>query len=380
MAEVDMCTYFATLAMSNMVSTEDLLLLMAAHTADKLIEEKPHEAFEKFDIDNFSNAQCRALFQFDKDDLVMLSDLMALPDVYQAQNGIVWQPLEGTCILLRRLCYPGRLFDLAPYFGCSIPNCSLIFNNMLADVTHRFSYLLNDVRQPWMDHELYAHKITEKGAVVNNIWGFVDGTLQHVCRPGEDQREYFLGHKRKHALKFQHIMLPNGLVAHSFGPFPGRRHDASLYGVSGVDAQLSQIFATDGQQLAIYGDQAYPRHPWLYTPFGGDNLTHEQQEFNSAMSPLRTAVEWGFAKLTTYFVFVNFYANLKIRLQPIGHYFQTATLLANCHTCCYGSEVATYFNLNPPPTRCLLAVIRYSCSHLCVSCSCHCSFCDTHTQ
>ena len=67
------------------------------------------------------------------------------------------------------------------------------------------------------------------------------------------------------------------------------------------------------------------------------------------MSPLRTAVEWGFAKLTMYFAFVNFYANLKICLQPISHYFQTATLLANCHTCCYGSEVATYFDLNPPP-------------------------------
>ncbi len=75
MAEADVCTYFATLAMSNMVSTEDLLLLMAAHTADKLIEEKPHEAFEKLDIDNFSNAQCSALFCFDKDDLVMLMTL-----------------------------------------------------------------------------------------------------------------------------------------------------------------------------------------------------------------------------------------------------------------------------------------------------------------
>ena len=349
MSEADVYQQFAALAVSDLVSTDDLLLLLAAYSADKLTEEKPHEAFEKFDIDNFSNAQCRGLFRFDKDDLLQLSDLLALPDRYQAQNGIVWEPLEGTCILLRWLCYPGRLFDLAPYFGRSIPDCSLIFNNMLADVTHRFAHLLNDVKQPWMDHDLYAQKITQKGAVVNNIWGFIDGTVQQVCRPGQDQREYFSGHKRKHALKFQHIMLPSGLVAHSFGPFPGRRHDASMYGVSGVDAQLSQVYGADGRQLAIYGDQAYPLRPWLYTPFGGDCLTDEQEQFNAAMSPLRTAVEWGFAKLSTYFAFVNFYANLKIRLQPIGHYFQTATLLANCHTCCYGSEVATYFGIAPPP-------------------------------
>ncbi len=227
--------------------------------------------------------------------------------------------------------------------------CSLIFNNMLADVTHRFSHLLNDVAQPWMDHELYAEKVASKGAPVNNIWGFVDGTLQHVCRPGADQREFFSGHKRKHGLKFQHIMLPNGLVCHSYGPFPGWRHDASLYGVSGVHSQLAQIRSHNGTQLAMYGNQAYPLCPWLLTPYLGDNLSAQQQHFNTSMSPLRTAVEWGFAKLTTYFAFVNFYANLKMHLQPIGHYFQTAMLLANCHTCFYGSEVATYFDLAPPP-------------------------------
>ncbi len=170
-----------------------------------------------------------------------------------------------------------------------------------------------------------------------------------MCCPGADQREFFSGHKWKHGLKFQHIMLPNSLVCHSYGPFPGRRHDASLYGVSGVDAQLAQIRSCNGAQLAIYSDQAYPLHPWLLTPYPGDNLSAQQQQFNTSMSPLRTAVEWGFAKLSTYFTFVNFYANLKMRLQPIGHYFQTAMLLANCHTCCYGSEVATYFDLLPLP-------------------------------
>ncbi len=148
MAEAEVYTYFTTLAMSDMVSTEDLLLLMAAHSADKLMEEKPHESFDQFNIDNFSNAQCKTLFRFEKDDLINLSELLALPDTYHAQNGIVWQPLEGTCLLLRRLCYPGRLFDLAPYFGHSILDCSLIFNNMLADVTHHFAHLLNDVCQP----------------------------------------------------------------------------------------------------------------------------------------------------------------------------------------------------------------------------------------
>ncbi len=124
-----------------------------------------------------------------------------------------------------------------------------------------------------------------------------------------------------------------------------------MYGVSQVDAQLAQVFGSDGRQLAIYGDAAYPVHPWLFAPFPehGAHFDAEKANFNKAMSPIHSAVEWGFAKLTTYFAFTNFYANLKLHLQPIGQYFQVAILLANCHTSLYGSQVASYFGLTPPP-------------------------------
>ncbi len=159
----------------------------------------------------------------------------------------------------------------------------------------------------------------------------------------------FSGHKRRHGLKFQHVMLPNGIVCHSFGPFPGSRHDASMYGVSQVDTQLAAVKGSDGRQLAIYGDAVYPVRPWLFAPFPEHNahFTPQKKAFNAAMSPIRAAVEWGFGKLTMYFAFINFYTNLKLHLQLLGHYFQVATLLANCHTCCYGSEVSTYFGLPP---------------------------------
>ncbi len=341
--------FFALLVLTDLVTTDELLLLMAAHTADILQEEKLHDSYNKFDIENFSDSQCKALFRFVKDDLIELTSLVALPHEYRAQNGIIWSPLEGTCMLLRRLCYPGRLVDMAPYFGHSESDCSLIVNNMLADVHHHFSYLISDVNQPWMDHEHYCAAVSRRGAPVDNIYGFIDGTLRQICRPGQKQREMFSGHKRRHGLKFQHVMLPNGIVCHSFGPFPGSRHDASMYGMSQLDVQLAAVKGSDGRQLAIYGDAAYPVRPWLFAPFPEHNAHFNAQKkaFNVAMSPIRTAVEWGFGKLTTYFAFVNFYANLKLHLQPLGHYFQVATLMANCHTCCYGSEVSTYFGILP---------------------------------
>ncbi len=62
--------FFASLALTDLVTTDELLLLMAAHTADIVQEEKLHDSYDKFDIENFSDAQCKALFWFVKDDLI----------------------------------------------------------------------------------------------------------------------------------------------------------------------------------------------------------------------------------------------------------------------------------------------------------------------
>ena len=340
--------FFAAVALSKLCTSKELLHLMCTHYCDTLTVEKPHEKYERFDIDNFSNSQYCNLFRFKKDDMLDLSELLCLPS-YTSHTDLSWTPLEGTAMLLRRLSYPGRLADLAPYFGHSPSECSLMFNSMLADVHHRHLHHMSVLNQPWMDHERYAAVIHNKGAPVSNVFGFINGMLRHICRPIRGQREMFSGHKRRHGLKSQHVMLPNGIVAHSFGPYPGSRHDAAMYGVSGVEQLLTGIQMQAGTQMAIYGDAAYPLHPWLLTPYQGNNLTQQQSGFNASMNPLRTCVEWGFAKLCTHFSFLNFFANLKMLLQPIGLYFSVATLLMNCHTCLYGSETSQFFALDPPP-------------------------------
>ncbi len=50
--------FFATLAMTKLCTTSEVMQLMSAHYADVLTEDKPHEKYEHFDIDNFSNVQC----------------------------------------------------------------------------------------------------------------------------------------------------------------------------------------------------------------------------------------------------------------------------------------------------------------------------------
>lgn len=50
--------------------------------------------------------------------------------------------------------------------------------------------------------------------------GFIDATFVGIARPEEDamQREVYNGHMRKHALKYQVVTTPNGLIVNFFGP------------------------------------------------------------------------------------------------------------------------------------------------------------------
>ena len=66
--------------------------------------------------------------------------------------------------------------------------------------------------------ETYAAAITAKGLHLNNCFGFIDGTVRPICRPGENQQIVYNGHKRIHALKFLSVALPNGIIGNLFGP------------------------------------------------------------------------------------------------------------------------------------------------------------------
>ena len=60
-----------------------------------------------------------------------------------------------------------------------------------------------------------------KGAALENCFGFIDGTVRPIARPDENQRVVYNGHKRVHALKFQSVALPNGIITNTYGPVGG---------------------------------------------------------------------------------------------------------------------------------------------------------------
>ena len=58
---------------------------------------------------------------------------------------------------------------------------------------------------------------TKKGAALDNCWGFVDGTVRPISRPGQNQLVMYNGHKGMHVIKFQLVVSPRGLIANLYG-------------------------------------------------------------------------------------------------------------------------------------------------------------------
>jgi len=108
---------------------------------------------------------------------------------------------------------------------------------MLKFMYDSWGHLLASFDQEWLSPEnlqRFCDVIHEKGAPLENCFGFVDGIVRQVCRPGRNQRVLYNRHKKVHAIKFQSVATPNGLVANLFGPVEWKRHDSAMLARSGL--------------------------------------------------------------------------------------------------------------------------------------------------
>ena len=140
-------------------------------------------------------------------------------------------------MLLKRFAYPCRFADMVARFRRPVPQLCMITNRMMDYLFDEYSYLLADLNQPWLSRDHLRHfaaTIHDKGAPLENCWGFIDGTVRPLCKPDENQRILYNGHKRVHGIKFQSVVAPNGLIASLFGPVEGRRRDSGMLVDSGL--------------------------------------------------------------------------------------------------------------------------------------------------
>ena len=314
-------------------------------------ESYPFWKFENFNLDAWDDDQCRTDFRFQKADLDILMNVLQIPDKITCTQGTTCDGIVGLCILLKRLAYPCRYTDMVPMFGRNPTEICLVFNKLIDhiyDFHHHRIQTWNQVLLSPNKLQNYAGCIFQKGAPLNNCFGFIDGTVRGIARPQNNQRILYNGHKRIHALKFQSVALPNGIIANISGPYEGKKHDSTMLQESGLLTQLQQFAWFNAQPLCLYGDPAYPISMHLQRPFRNANLTQNENNFNKAMSECRVSVEWLFGLVTNYFKFIDFKKMQKIGLSAVGKTYIVCALLQNAHTCLYGNMVSNYFNLEPP--------------------------------
>lgn len=86
-------------------------------------------------------------------------------------------------MLLKQLPYPCRYNDMihVPRFGRPVPEISMMTNAVLDWINIEDGHHLTDFNQPFLSCaslRTYANAIHQEGAVLNNFWGFIYGTVR----------------------------------------------------------------------------------------------------------------------------------------------------------------------------------------------------------
>ena len=160
----------------------------------------------------------------------------------------------------------------------------------------------------------YADRVYAKCGLVQSVWGFIDGTLRKTCRPSFFQKLLYSGHKRAHGIKFQSVVLPDGLFGCMFGPITGKRHDSFMLAKSELIPKLREFMPEEDERrqtannehndvFSLYGDPAYPQSIIIFGGYRNPQQGLPQAQWNTEMSKVREVVEWGFSNIVSTWAF-----------------------------------------------------------------------------
>ncbi|KAJ7302650.1 hypothetical protein DFH08DRAFT_722830 [Mycena albidolilacea] len=158
------------------------------------------------------------------EELEDLARCLKIPKIFRTRNRYTFERVEALCLLIAWFQLAGDQCELSMKYNRSQTAISEVVNKLVEFLDDRWAHLLE------FDHngllmtqrlQLYADAIHMKGSLLRLIWGFIDCTIRCMCRPSWWQQQVYNGHKKVHALKFQAIRLPDGLIGHLFGPIEG---------------------------------------------------------------------------------------------------------------------------------------------------------------
>ena len=347
----------------NRVETAVNLLLIAATLMQhaevhKPIEDTDIEFGKALVLNDFNESQCLMYFRFKK---VHLRKVLTLlwprlePNLAGERTRIFCTNRyrvhyeTAMLIMLYRFSRPIRIRpEMESFFGMRKSHISAVLQTITT--------AMYAVSQPYLNNPgifrhrmaLYARKVYRKCELLQNVWGFIDGTLRKICRPTYFQRQAYSGHKRCHGVKFQAIYTPDGLIACLFGPMNGNRHDSHMLRESQVLEQLTALMPAEEEEIIylLYGDPAYPQSIYLIGGYPHPAPGTQEADFNTAMSKVREAVEWAFKEIIAQWRFLDYRASIKIFEMPIARYYTIAAFLQNLRSTVYDNQTSVYFDMD----------------------------------
>ena len=304
-------------------------------------------------LDNmYTENQCWRAMRFRKSDLPLLKRALRLPDMIRVRSPgeqrrgrhRVFSGMEALVVFLTRLSSSAAWEEHIEFLGGrSRTSYTEVFFWVLDHIYTNYAHCITDITR-WSDWAaVFAQAVTDAGGPAPRTAGFIDGTIRIVCRPSRYQRQAYTGYGRKHGVKFQTVVSPNGMITDLFGPIMARRGDGHMLRVSQILTRMGQFVHAAGAHYYLYGDPAYPLHRFLLRGFKGA-MSPQQQAFSTSMSCVRESVEWGYAIITTLFPLLDKKRAMQLLKSPIGKMYIAGAILANVHNCFYGNQIFAFFH------------------------------------
>ena len=158
----------------------------------------------------------------EKADIPLLVEALRVPPIFKSYNGLICDGTEALCIVLKRfarISVPLLVHDFD--VGRSVAELCMINNKVVVWIYNVYGQRVSRWNHAIMDPaslSTYADAIHNRGAAIEDCFGFIDGTVRPISRPIVNKRNVYNGNKRVHALKFQSVTLPNGLIGQLYGP------------------------------------------------------------------------------------------------------------------------------------------------------------------
>ena len=179
----------ATLCFGYISATEFAVLLDQYESCNS---DFPHDEYMPFDLDDMDKIECLVEFRFEKQHIPLVAEALRIPPYFIMEQS-----------------------DTIHRFARPVPVLSMVTNKVLNHLYqihgHRLTQWNDTILHPQV-LEQYAEAIHNKGAPLQNCFGFIDVTVRPISRPRDNQRRVYNGHKRVHALKFQSVIIPNKRV------------------------------------------------------------------------------------------------------------------------------------------------------------------------